>query len=69
MLRILHCIDNQLTDGGKVVSLMLRPCSTPQKHFLVLISVRDRVNPRTTVWVEGLGKLKKIQSRKIIINC
>jgi hypothetical protein len=33
MLRIQHCLDNRLTDGGKVVSLMHRPCSTPQKHY------------------------------------
>jgi hypothetical protein len=43
MLRIPHCLDNRLIDGGKVVSLTLRPHFTPQKHFLlfpVLISVR-----------------------------
>jgi hypothetical protein len=28
-------LDSRLTAGGKVVvSLPLRPCSTPQKHFL-----------------------------------
>jgi hypothetical protein len=44
MLRTLHCLDNRLTDGGEVVSLMHRPRSAPQKKFcilsLVLISVR-----------------------------
>jgi hypothetical protein len=33
MLRILHCVDNQLIDGGKVISPMHRPCSTPQKRY------------------------------------
>jgi hypothetical protein len=44
MLRIPHCLDNQLTDDGKAVSLTHQPHFTPQKHFflllLVLISVR-----------------------------
>jgi hypothetical protein len=44
MLRIPHCVDNRLTDGGKVVSPTHRPHFTPQKHiflmFPVLISVR-----------------------------
>jgi hypothetical protein len=35
MLRIPHCIDSRLTGGSKVVSLMHRPRSTPQKHFSV----------------------------------
>jgi hypothetical protein len=33
MLRIPHCLDNRLTDGGEVVSLTHRPRSTPHKHF------------------------------------
>jgi hypothetical protein len=33
MLRISHCIDNWLTDGGKDVSLTHLPSSTPQKHY------------------------------------
>jgi hypothetical protein len=53
-------VENRLTDGSEVVSLTRRPCSAPQKHFLVLISVRGRVNPRTVVPMEGFGKLKKI---------
>jgi hypothetical protein len=32
ILRIQHCLDSRLTDGGKVVSPTHRPCSTPQKH-------------------------------------
>jgi hypothetical protein len=32
MLRIPHCLDNRLTDGGKVVSPTHRPHFTPQKH-------------------------------------
>jgi hypothetical protein len=33
MLRIPHCLDNQLTDGGKVASPTHRPCYTLQKHY------------------------------------
>jgi hypothetical protein len=33
MLRSPNCLDNRLTDGGKVVSPMQRPRSTPQKHY------------------------------------
>jgi hypothetical protein len=32
-IRIPHCLDNRLTDGCKVVSLMYQPQFTPQKHF------------------------------------
>jgi hypothetical protein len=55
-MMIQHCLDNRLKDGCAVVSLMRRPRSTPQKHFLVLISVRGWVDTRVTV--EGLGQLK-----------
>jgi hypothetical protein len=33
MLRISHCLDNQLTDGGEVVSPTHRPRSIPHKHY------------------------------------
>jgi hypothetical protein len=33
MLRMPRCLDNLLTDGGKVVSPTHRPHSTPQKHY------------------------------------
>jgi hypothetical protein len=61
MLRIPHCLDNRLTDGGKVVSLRHRPRYTNQKRtfilLLALISVRG-YKPRGLVRPEGLGKLK-----------
>jgi hypothetical protein len=56
MLRILLCLDNRLADGGEIVNLTRRPRFTPQKHFLVVISVRDSVNPRAMVGLEVLGK-------------
>jgi hypothetical protein len=49
MLKIAHCLDNRLTDGGNVVSPMHRPRYTPQKQnflLLVLISIKGLVNRR-----------------------
>jgi hypothetical protein len=40
-----HFLDNRLTDGGEVVSPTRRP-SLPPGRFLVLISVRGRVDPQ-----------------------
>jgi hypothetical protein len=34
MLRIPHCLDSWLTDGGKLVSPTHRPRFTPEKHYL-----------------------------------
>jgi hypothetical protein len=51
--------DNRLTNGGKVVSLTCRPLFTPQGRLLVLVSVRDWVDPRAILRLEGLGQLKK----------
>jgi hypothetical protein len=38
MLRIPHCLENWLTDGGKVVSPTHRPQLTPQKHYYFSVS-------------------------------
>jgi hypothetical protein len=51
-------LDNRLTDGNKVVSLMhrrpLHPNKIPGTHFCY-----RRVETRVIVWLEGLDKLKK----------
>jgi hypothetical protein len=59
MLRIVHCPDNRLTDGGWVVSLTRRPRFTGRNHS-ELISVTGWVNPWAMVRLEGLGALKNI---------
>jgi hypothetical protein len=35
MLRIPYCLENRLTDGGKIASPTRRPPSTPQKHYFL----------------------------------
>jgi hypothetical protein len=69
MLRIPHCLDNRLTDGGKVVSLvsLVRTLLPRNVIFLLLvhISVRGSVNPRTLMWLKILGKLKKFSSSRL----
>jgi hypothetical protein len=55
--RLPHFLDNRLRDGGKVISLKPRPPFTPGRS-LVLISVRDWVDPRAIVRLEGLDQLK-----------
>jgi hypothetical protein len=51
-------LDNRLTDGGEVVSLTLRAHLYRPGRFLVLISVRDWVDPRVIVRLEELDKSK-----------
>jgi hypothetical protein len=45
MLQFPHCLDNRLTDGGKVVGRALLPRNIIAL-LRVLISVRGRANPR-----------------------
>jgi hypothetical protein len=60
-----HCLDNRLTDGGKVVSPTYRPHFTLQKHYFSASDTKlcYRLNkPQDLVRPEGLGKLKNIHS-------
>jgi hypothetical protein len=58
MSRIPHCLDNPPADGGEIISLTRPPRFTPQKYFLVFISIRGSIIPRTTGRQEGFDKLK-----------
>jgi hypothetical protein len=58
MLRIPHCLDNQLTDGGKVVSPKHRQHFTPQKHDYFYVS--DTHLLEGLVWPEGLNKFENL---------
>jgi hypothetical protein len=67
MLRIPHCLDNRLTDGGKVVSPRHPPHFTPQKHDYFYVSgihFSYRLSkPQGLVRPEGLGKFKNSPHR------
>jgi hypothetical protein len=65
MLRNPHCLDDQLTGGGKVISLTNQPRSTPQKHYLSASGTHfcQRLSKlQGLVRLEGLGKLKNFNS-------
>jgi hypothetical protein len=65
MLRIPHCLENQLTDGGKVVSPMNQLHFIPQKHYFSVSGAHFYYRlseSQGLVWPEGLGKLKKFIS-------
>jgi hypothetical protein len=55
--RLPHFLDKRLKDGGEVVSLTHRPSFTPTK-IVGTIPVRDWVNLRAIMWLEGLSQLK-----------
>jgi hypothetical protein len=50
-------MDNQLTDGGEVVSLTHQLPFTPQEDSWYSFLL-EAVNPRDIVWLERLGQLK-----------
>jgi hypothetical protein len=61
MLRIPHCLDNRLTDGGKVVSPTHLPHTTPQKHYLSVSGTNfcyKLTNPQGLMRPEGLDTFK-----------
>jgi hypothetical protein len=63
MLKIPHCLDSRLTDGGKVVSPAHRPRSPPQKYYFSASGTHScyRLSKAQGVErLEGLDKLKKI---------
>jgi hypothetical protein len=45
-LRVPHCLDSRLTDGGKVVSLTRRPPFTPQEDSWYSFLLQAESTPR-----------------------
>jgi hypothetical protein len=63
MLRIPHCPENRLTDGGKVVNPTHRPRSTLQRHYFSASGTHfcQRLSKlQGVVRPEGLGELEKL---------
>jgi hypothetical protein len=62
MLRIPHCLESQLIDGGKGMSLMRQPFYSPETLLLSFwySYLLETDKPQGLVQTEGLGKLIKI---------
>jgi hypothetical protein len=61
MLRIPHCLDNRLTDGGKVVSPTHWPRSTRHKYYFSASGTHScyrQSEPQGIMRPEGLGNVK-----------
>jgi hypothetical protein len=52
-----HFLDNRLTNGGEVVCAVRD--LLPGNIFWYSFLLKAKSTPRTTVWLKGLGKLKK----------
>jgi hypothetical protein len=67
MLRIPHCLDNRLTNGGKFVSPTHSPHFTPQKNYYFYVSdfhfCSRLCKSQGLVRPQGLGKFKKSPHR------
>jgi hypothetical protein len=64
MLRIPHCIDNRLTDGGKAVSPTHRPRSSPQKLF-VCLQYSFLLEAENTPGTIATGRFRSIEKKFI----
>jgi hypothetical protein len=71
MLRISHCLDSRLTDGGKIVSPTYRLRSTPQKHYFFGFGTHfcyRLSKPHGLVRPEGKDNFKQIHSPQRVSN-
>jgi hypothetical protein len=61
MLRITHCLENRLIDGGKFASPKHRPRSTLKYNFSASGThfCSRPSKPQELVWPEELGKFRK----------
>jgi hypothetical protein len=59
--RIPHFLDNRLTDGSEVVSLMHRQRFTHREDYWYSFLLEAESNPRAIARLEGLCKSEKIK--------
>jgi hypothetical protein len=64
MVRVPHCLDNWIKDGGKVVSPTHWPHFTTKKHYYFYVSdthfCYGLTKPQGLEQPEGLGKFKNL---------
>jgi hypothetical protein len=59
MLRIPHCLDNRLINGGKVVSLTHPPHFTPKKHYYFNVSATQTESNSVEI-LETLAMIRQV---------
>jgi hypothetical protein len=59
MSRIPHFLDNRLTDGGEVVSLMRWLPFTPQENSWYSFLLEAESTPRAIVWLKRIRSIEK----------
>jgi hypothetical protein len=68
MLRILHSLGNQITEGGVIVSLKRQPSSTHQKYLFSAVDTHfhwRQSKSQGLLLLEGLDRFQRRNSRSL----